>query len=108
MGGSSGSGSSRSSSSSSYLGNFGCSSSSGSGSSSGVTSGYGIVTSVQPGYIIVKNRNRESVNLRVGSCSRIEANQPNYVVSVSDKLFYRGKQSKTNNFELHDCTVATY
>lgn len=78
------------SSSANALGNFGCSTS---GSSSGISSGYGKVTSVQPGYLLVQGNNGNTVNLRVGSCSRIESNRPEYIVSVGDKVFYKGKPS---------------
>jgi len=82
--------------SASGLGSFSC----GAGA---VSSGYGRITSVQPGYFTVQGPSREVYNLRVGSCSRLEANRPEYVASVYDNVFWRGSRSG-NEFEVHDLT----
>lgn len=65
-------------------------------------SGYGTVSSVQPGYITV-NSSSGPVNLRIGSCSRLEAVRPEAVVATYDRVFYRGKKS-LSNVHLYDLT----
>lgn len=51
---------------SSIVGDFNCA-----GSGSGLQSGYGKITSVQPGYITISSPTNGNVNLRIGSCSRL-------------------------------------
>jgi hypothetical protein len=80
------------------VGDFGCSS--GSGSASGVTSGYGKITSVQPGYITCST-NAGVINLRIGGCSRLEANKPDYVYTVQDNIFWRGLPSGGSSKDIH-------
>lgn len=90
---------------SNILGDFTCSSGSSSsfGSGSGVTSGFGKITSIQPGYITIQS-DSGNVNLRVGGCSRLEANKPDFVASVLDPVFYRGKRGLNNDVHLYDLT----
>lgn len=67
------------------------------------TSGYGRITSVQPGYFTVQGPTKEIYNLRVGGCSRLEANRPEYVASVYDNVFFKGVRSG-NEYQVHDLT----
>lgn len=82
--------------SASGLGSFTC----GGGSA---TSGYGRITSVQPGYFTVQGPTKEIYNLRIGECSRLEANRPEYVASVYDNVFFKGVRSG-NEYQVHGLT----
>ena len=88
------------SSSSSVLGDFTCSA----GPGSDLITGYGKITSVQPGYITVNSPNRGNVNLRIGGCSRLEANRPNFVASTYDNVFFRGRPGSNKDVHLYDLT----
>lgn len=66
--------------------------------------GYGRIVSVQPGYIVVNGSKGETVNLRIGGCSQYESNKPDYVLSVSDRVLYRGKRGLNKDVHLYDLT----
>jgi hypothetical protein len=80
------------------IGDFGCSD-----NSAGLSTGYGKILTVQPGYITISTASG-NVNLRIGSCSRLESNRPNYVASTYDNVFYRGKVALSRDIHLYDLT----
>lgn len=88
---------------SNVVSDFSCSS-----SSNDLISGYGKVTSVQPGYITVDTPSRGSINLRIGGCSRMESNRPNFVASTSDSVFFRGKAGLSKDIHLYDLTCLSW
>lgn len=71
-------------------------------------SGYGYITSVQPGYVTVSGASGDSVNLRIGGCSQLESTKPEYVMSVADRVFYRGKRSLSKDVHLYDLTCLSW
>lgn len=84
---------------SNIVGDFNCA-----GSGSGLQSGYGKITSVQPGYITISSPTNGNLNLRIGSCSRLESNRPQFIASVYDKVFYRGVKGLNKDIHLYDMT----
>lgn len=85
-------------SSSNLLGDFTCS------STNDYISGYGKILSVQPGYIVISSSDGRQTPLRVADCSRMESNKPNFVLSTSDNIFYKGKKSSRSDIHLTDLT----
>lgn len=61
------------------------------------------MTSVQPGYITVSS-SKGNINLRIGECSRLEASKPEFIVSVYDQVFYRGRPSAGGSVHVYDLT----
>ena len=84
---------------SNIVGDFTCS-----GSGNSVQSGYGKVTSVQPGYITISTPSSGNINLRIGSCSRLESNRPQFVASVYDNVFYKGQRGLNKDVHAHYIT----
>lgn len=84
---------------SNIIGDFTCS-----GSGSSLISGYGKITSVQPGYVTINSPTNGNVNLRIGSCSRLESNRPQFIASIYDNVFYRGAKGLSKDIHLYDLT----
>lgn len=81
------------------VGNFGCAA-----TGSNLISGYGKITSVQPGYITIQTPTKVNYNLRIGGCSRLEANRPEFIASVLDPVFFRGVKGAKDEIQLYDLT----
>jgi len=83
------------------LGDFSCS-----GSSD--LSGYGRISSVQPGYITVLTPDNKTVNLRVSSCTRIESHRPGDIASPNDYIAFKGIKAAPNNCKASDITLIPF
>lgn len=60
---------------------------------SGLTQGQGVVTSVQPGKIILTLQNGNKLTLNIAGCSNLNAVRQNYSITPQTPVYYKGVQT---------------
>lgn len=69
------------------LSNFSCN------GQSGLTQGQGVVTTVQPGKIILTLQNGGKLTLNIAGCSNLNAVRQNYSITPQTPVYYKGVQT---------------
>lgn len=79
------------------LSNFSCN------GQSGLTQGYGVVSTVQPGQIILTLQNGNKLALNIAGCSNLNAVKQNYSIVPQTPVYFKGVQT-TNGVNLQQLT----
>lgn len=79
------------------LSNFSCN------GQTGLTQGQGVVSTVQPGQIIVTLQNGNKLALNIAGCSNLNAVKQNYSIVPQTPIYFKGVQT-TNGVNLQQLT----